>query len=245
VAGGVNLGPEDENLVVLAARRYLREMGGAGGVRIELNKRIPVAAGLGGGSSDAAATLRAMNRLWGDPLDDGDLLQLGVELGSDVPFFLGGSTLALGWSRGERLLALPSPPSVSVLVAHPGEPMPTRGAFQRLGKLRGGEYRPRAFRLRLEDLSTWSGAAAIAENDFDAVAGEAIPRLLEAMDSLRAAGAIISLLAGSGASVFGIFPDSVGMDEADRQLSHAGFATWRCRTLEAFPVVRTLAPGTA
>lgn len=245
VEGAVDTGPEAENLAGLAARRFLEKLGGGGGgVRIRLRKRIPVAAGLGGGSSDAAATLRAMNRLHGDPFGDHELLQLAIELGSDIPFFLSGSSLALGWSRGERLLALPPLPAAPVLVAHPGEPMPTRGAFQRLGKLRGGEYQPLAFRLRLADLASWEGVAAVAENDFDRVAGEALPRVRAAIEALRESGAIVALLAGSGASVFGVFLDPERMNGAERRLQESGFTTWRSRTLVTLPGLRTPPPGT-
>ena len=246
VEGAVDTGPAEENLAVRSARRFLQEVGGGeGGVRIELRKRIPAAAGLGGGSSDAAATLRALNRLFFDPLSDETLLQLGIELGSDVPFFLCGSSLALGWSRGERLLALPPLPPIDVLVAHPGDPMPTQGAFRRIAEARGGDYRPRSFRLRLDDLSTWDGVAAIAANDFGLVAGEALPRLGGAISALREEGALISLLAGSGASVFGIFTEAEPLLRAEGILRAMGFATWRCHTLEAMPDPRRSPAGTA
>ena len=100
VEGGVDTGPPESNLVVRAARAFLVATGaGDGGVRIHLRKRIPSAAGLGGGSSDAAATLRGLNVLYGDQLGQDAVMQIGVGLGSDVPFFLGGSAFALAWSR--------------------------------------------------------------------------------------------------------------------------------------------------
>ncbi|MBA2244718.1 MAG: 4-(cytidine 5'-diphospho)-2-C-methyl-D-erythritol kinase, partial [Gemmatimonadetes bacterium] len=120
VEGEIEVGPPERNLCVRAAERFYREMGRTPEVRIELVKRIPSAAGLGGGSSDAAATLRALNTLHGGPMPSDMLLQMGSELGSDVPFFLCGSPLALAWGRGERLLALPPLPPRPVLIAHPG-----------------------------------------------------------------------------------------------------------------------------
>ncbi|HEX2091942.1 MAG TPA: hypothetical protein VHG28_06045, partial [Longimicrobiaceae bacterium] len=130
VRGGVDTGPPEHNLVVRAAERFYRDLGGSPALRIELTKRIPAAAGLGGGSSDAAATLRALNLLHGEPFARAGLLQMAIGLGSDVPFFLCGSTLALGWGRGERLLALPPLPTRPVLIAHPGVAMPTGEAFR-------------------------------------------------------------------------------------------------------------------
>lgn len=238
VGGGVETGPEHQNLAGRAARWFLRQVGG-GGVRIALHKRIPAAAGLGGGSSDAAATLRGMNRLFGDPLSEEALLQGAIEMGSDIPFFLGGSPLALGWSRGERLLALPPLPAVPVLVVHPGEAMPTGLAFERLSAMRGGEYRPRAGRLRLVDLSSWEGVMGVAENDFDPVVRAGVPRAGRAVEALRAGGAWVAMVAGSGASVFGVFPAGDDTGEAEARLGADGFAVWRCRTLEAMPEVRT------
>lgn len=246
VEGDVDTGPPDQNLVVRAARRFLAEVGAEGdGVRLRLTKRIPAAAGLGGGSSDAAATLRALNRLFALPLPDERLLQLAIELGSDVPFFLCGSPLALGWGRGERLLALPPLPVADVVVAHPGEPMFTAGAFAEVARRRGGEYRPLASRLRLEDLGSWDAVAAIAGNDFDAVGRGAVPRVGEALEALNGAGAAIALLAGSGASVFGVFPDHTGAVTAADSLRSLGYATWSTRTRTTVPSVGTPLAGTA
>lgn len=236
VEGGVDTGPDTENLVVRAARRFLAEVDEEGtGLSIELRKRIPAAAGLGGGSSDAAATLRALNRLLGDPLSDDTLLQLGTELGSDVPFFLCGSPLALGWSRGERLLALPPLPTAQVLLAHPGEPMPTGGAFHRIAQLRGGEYRLQASRIHAVELTGWDTMARRAINDFESVAIERVPMLAEGLEALRQAGARIALLGGSGASIFGLFDADPPPPAAAAELRALGFAVQPTRTLTSMP----------
>jgi 4-diphosphocytidyl-2-C-methyl-D-erythritol kinase len=245
VEGDAGLSPIEENLAYRAASRFFLERRGLeDGVRIRLHKRIPPAAGLGGGSSDAAATLLALNALFGDPFSADQLLQMGIELGSDVPFFLGGSPLALGWSRGERLLALPPLPSRPVLVAHPGVPMPTGAAFQRVAELRGGVYRPRAARLALSDLGDWDTIAGLAENDFQEPADETIPALPDARRRMRLAGASIALLAGSGASIFGVFPDAEARDRAGSDLREAGFATWSAETLERLPDPHSPSSGT-
>lgn len=238
VEGGVDTGPADQNLVVRAARRFHAELGVAPALRISLTKRIPSAAGLGGGSSDAAATLRALNAMHDAAVDEARLRQWGAELGSDVAFFLCGSTLALGWGRGERLLALPPLPARPVLVAHPGAPVPTAGAFREIAAARGGEYRPAARTLALEEITSWSGIARVAHNDFQPVAVRAIPRVATGIELLRRHGAAPAMLAGSGGSIFGVFGEGSDLRPAAAALEGAGFATWATGTLQALPPVR-------
>lgn len=100
---GADLGPSEENLAHRAARTFYEAAAIAPEAEIRLEKHIPVGAGLGGGSSDAAAAMRALNMLHGTPLDEAALLQAAATLGSDVPFFLSGGPLALAWGRGERI----------------------------------------------------------------------------------------------------------------------------------------------
>jgi 4-diphosphocytidyl-2-C-methyl-D-erythritol kinase len=235
VAGDVATGPPDENLVVRAARRFYSEIRQQPSIEIVLEKRIPSSAGLGGGSSDAAACLLGLNGMYGEPLDAATLMQLGSELGSDVPFFLCGSPLALAWSRGERLLTLPPLPSRPVLVAHPRIPLPTAGAFQSIAAQRGGAYKPRASSIASGQLESWSGIVEIAHNDFGENAGREIPVLVAGLTALRESGADIALLAGSGASIFGIFPVERQLSHAERALQNLGFTCWHTTTLESLP----------
>ncbi len=234
VFGEVDTGAPAQNLAVRAAEAFHAALGAPPAVLVELAKRIPAAAGLGGGSSDAAATLVALNRLHGEPFPPDALLQIAVGLGADVPFFLCGSPLALAWSRGERLLALPPLPVRPVLVAHPGVAMPTPEAFARLAALRGGSgAAPRARAVALESLQGWDGVAAMAENDFEAVVLPAVPVLERALAELRGAGAIIARMAGSGASLFGVFETVEARDAADDRMRALGLASWRAETAGA------------
>jgi 4-diphosphocytidyl-2-C-methyl-D-erythritol kinase len=235
VVGDVQTGPPEENLVTRAALRFYEETGLAAGVELRLHKRIPAAAGLGGGSSDAAATLRVLNAFHGHPCAPDDLLRWGALLGSDVPFFLAGSPLALAWGRGERLLELPPLPERHLLVAHPGVPFPTPTAFRLLADQRREGFTVPAASLPHRALSTWSGVAAAAVNDFEPVARSAIPGLAEALDALRGAGAEIALLCGNGAALFGIFPNEEAIAAPERHLRRLGFATWHARTLSDWP----------
>ncbi|HEX8672540.1 MAG TPA: 4-(cytidine 5'-diphospho)-2-C-methyl-D-erythritol kinase [Longimicrobium sp.] len=238
VEGSVETGPPERNLAVCAAQRFYDALGESPAVAIHLVKRIRSAAGLGGGSSDAAATLRALNALHGDPFDRAALLRMAIELGSDVPFFVCGSPLALGWGRGERLLALPALPQRPVLVAHPGVAMPTPEAFAAIAERRGPTPPPRAFALDATDLGDWGAVERLAMNDFGEVVAERIPVLHDAFAAMRDAGARISLLAGSGGSVFGVFAADDARDAARTRVEALGLACWSARTLTALPAPR-------
>lgn len=246
VEGAAETGPPERNLAVLAARRFYAELGREPALHIRLVKHVPVAAGLGGGSSDAAATLRALNLMHGEPFGRAGLLQMAVELGSDVPFFLCGSPLALGWGRGERLLALPPLPERAVLVAHPGVAMPTPEAFAAVAARRGPHAPPRAFGFDASELASWGAVARLARNDFGEVVAERIPVLRDALAAMHAGGADVALLAGSGGSVFGVFASEGARDAARERVEALGMACWAARTLAALPAPRVdPAPDTA
>jgi 4-diphosphocytidyl-2-C-methyl-D-erythritol kinase len=236
VLGDVATGPVEENLCVRAANSFCDAAGIQPALRIELQKQIPSAAGLGGGSSDAAATLRALNELFDRPLSAEALLRIGARLGSDVPFFLTSTPLALAWSRGERLLEIPPLPARPVVVAHPGVSLPTPSAFARLAELRDGERPIAPFALASQSLSSWEALAPHAVNDFELVALERIRLIPNALRALIDAGAHIALLAGSGASIFGIFETDTAAERARDALVTLGLGTWRARTLEAWPL---------
>lgn len=233
--GGVEMGPPGANLVVRAAERFYAALGREPRVAIRLSKRIPAAAGLGGGSSDAAAALRALNALHGEPLPPDELLRLGGELGSDVPFFLCGSPLAWAWGRGDRLLALPPLPVRPVLIAHPGTALATADAFRRIARARGAEHRVPAACCELAALTSWDGVAALAVNDFEPFADELVPGLAAARAAMAAAGAAVARLSGSGAALFGIFATAERRDRARAELRAAGMQTWAAETLAALP----------
>ncbi|CAN5810785.1 4-(cytidine 5'-diphospho)-2-C-methyl-D-erythritol kinase [soil metagenome] len=235
VEGDVATGPTEENLVMIAARRFFGELNQAPAVRFTLRKRIPSSAGLGGGSSNAAAALLALNAFHGEPFTRQQLMQWGSEIGSDVSFFLCGSSLALGWSRGERLLALPALPPRPVLIAHPGIPFATAGAFREIAERRGGVYRPEASELSLGQLHSWARMAEIAVNQFSMLAEERIPLVASGIETMRKHRAEIALLAGSGASIFGVFTENGDTARAEQELQLLGFRCWGAATLGALP----------
>ncbi|MFO7894789.1 MAG: 4-(cytidine 5'-diphospho)-2-C-methyl-D-erythritol kinase [Longimicrobiales bacterium] len=203
-----DMGPPEENLAVRAARAVMERAGLERGPEIRLVKRIPAGAGLGGGSSDAAAVLRAMRRLYPGDLDGGDLMALGNELGSDVPFFVMGAAFAHGTGRGERLAALAPLPARPVVVVIPDFPVATAEAYRWLDQDREQEGtaapdvpdQP----IHGRDL-TWDAVADEAVNHFEGPVFRRRPELETIRDRLREHGARPALLAGSGSTVFGVF----------------------------------------
>ena len=129
---GPSVGPDEENLAYRAADALIEAAGFTTGVHVHLTKNIPIGAGLGGGSSDAGATLRALNTLLGEPCSASALLRIAGRLGADVPFFASGAGTALAWGRGERLVPIPGAPRLSVLLALPSLQIVTGEAYESL-----------------------------------------------------------------------------------------------------------------
>ncbi len=223
---GAEVGPPERNLAYRAAVAFHEAAGLPGAVEIRLAKRIPAGAGLGGGSSDAAATLLALNEAHGNPLDAATLLRLDAALGSDVPFFVANAPVALAWGRGHRLLAHAGPGSAPALVAMPPSHVSTAAAYARLDVQPA--YTPPAARIDSDALGSWSGLAALASNDFERVVVPDIPELATALQCMRRHGAIIAQLTGSGAAVFGVFASVVERDDAARAVAgeHPMLATF-------------------
>lgn len=231
------LGPVDQNLSVRAARWFMAAARVEGGITITMTKRVPWTAGLGGGSSDAAATLAALNRLFGDPLPAGDLLEMGSGLGSDVPFFLSGAALALGWGRGERLLPLPPLPSRPALVVPPPAPVRTAEAYAWLDKDRGaddtGEF---ATVIPADALTSWDAVRRRAHNDFEPAVAGRLPAIGHWIDRLKATSAFLVTLAGSGGAIVALYQTAAQRDAAWQTLG-GDESVLRCETLEAPPVM--------
>lgn len=201
------LGPAEENLAFRAAEAFCREAVIDGGFHVRLVKRIPAGAGLGGGSSDAAAVLRAMNAMHGMPLSDRTLLELGSRLGSDVAFFLADAQLAFAWGRGERIMPLAPLAAASIVLAVPPERVSTAEAYALLDVSRP----PAPAIARVP--RTWRDAAAGAHNDFEDVVFARHPRLRAVRQALEDAGAMVARMTGTGSVVFGVF-ESMGHAEA-------------------------------
>jgi len=230
------LGADRDNLAVRAAEAFLAASGhrsGAGGgiagggvataVRIRLRKQIPHGAGLGGGSSDAAAVLVGMNTLLDHPVSGDELVKIGGRLGADVPFFLCGSPRALAWGRGDRVAPLRTLPVRPVLVAVPPEGIATPWAYGELARYRATLVQPGpgAQVSGVIGWRGWSEVAAAAHNDFEAALFPLREELGWLRDILAAEGAAPALLSGSGAAVFGVYDPGHDLESAESSVRAA------------------------
>ena len=192
------------NLVCDAIRLFFRKLKIRGGIKVYLDKRIPIGAGLGGGSSNAAATLRGLSILCQRPQPIGQMLEWGGELGSDVPFFLlGGKCLGVG--TGAEVYPLEDSPKQYILLVVPSFPVSTAGAYSRLSlKLtkKGSLGKISAFCSGY--LNSLGGALALG-NDFESVVFSDFPQLKKIKQLLIQSGARGAGLSGSGSALFGVF----------------------------------------
>ncbi len=210
------LGPSEQNLAWRAAELYAREARWDTAWAITIDKRIPVGGGLGGGSADAAAVLRAMEAMSPSPLGLARLLELGGTLGADVPFLTLDVSRAWAWGRGDRLLVLPPLPSVPVTLFTFAEGVNTGaayGAFAAMRAASGDRASARAYGV--DALASWAQIAEIAENDFERVVptmhtgvADVLPMVKALAAERRASGApAIGLMSGSGATCVLVSPD--------------------------------------
>ena len=217
VEGG-DLGPSDQNLAVRAADAVLAAVGQRFSIHLTLTKRIPVRAGLGGGSSDAAAALHAANRLAGDAIPRHELLQLGARLGSDVPFFVTGAPLALAWSRGERMLRLPGLPPAPALLLTPPVPIATAEAYGWVDAARQAAGRRGAVALDLDVLSQWGDIARMAGNDFESPVFGRHGEVRAAFEALVGTRPLLCRMSGSGSTLFAVYRSARDRDDAAMML---------------------------
>ncbi|MEO5589883.1 MAG: 4-(cytidine 5'-diphospho)-2-C-methyl-D-erythritol kinase [Gemmatimonadaceae bacterium] len=217
VEGG-DLGPMEENLAWRAATAYTASARWPRGFRIELTKHIPVGAGLGGGSADAAGVLRALDFLSPNPLGATELWRLAASLGADVAFLAGDAVMALAWGRGERMLALKALPQRDVLLVSPREGVATAEAYGWLDQDRThaesatDEDSSKTPVITLDELASWDSIASFAINDFEPPVFARVPSLSDELDRLRSAGVILARMTGSGSTLFGIAGSATSID---------------------------------
>ena len=228
--------PTDGTNLALKAAATLRERAGTSrGARITLEKKIPVAAGLGGGSADAAATLIGLNRLWGLRWSTAQLAEVAVTLGMDVPFFLRGGA-ALGTGRGEQLESLASCALALVLVNPRGAASTAEIYSGVLPSMYsdGGRARTMAAALRSRQPSRVAGTLG---NTLERVATSRYQEVAQIEAALLAAGALGAAMSGSGLTVFGV---ARSYDHARQIRDRIGRARWACWAVRALrgPAIR-------
>jgi len=212
------LAADQSNLVYRAAAEVLARAQQAIGLDIELRKRIPMGAGLGGGSSDAAATIIGLNHLLRLEWSPTQMADIGQSLGSDVPFFLFAPSAFVA-GRGETVRPVVVEGARWVVLVNPGFEVNTKWAYQELAATRTAVTPLSLVQRELDRQSrvSWAQLIAAAENDFEAPVFAAQGKLREIKRSLQAHGAEIALLSGSGATVFGVFADEVRARMAQAQ----------------------------
>jgi 4-diphosphocytidyl-2-C-methyl-D-erythritol kinase len=223
---------DSRNLVFRAAKNFLDAANISGGVKIHLEKKVPLAAGLGGGSGNAATTLLAMNELFGRPLESEKLFEIAATLGSDVPFFLQNKPV-LATGRGEKIQSLENLPALNgkaFLLIHPGFGISTSWAYQNLARfpaaLNGQKGRAQELisKLQANDLPASAGGFY---NSLEAPALEKFPILELFQEFLRASGAPVTLMSGSGSTTFAIVENiSSGELLAEKFKSKFGRNCW-------------------
>jgi 4-diphosphocytidyl-2-C-methyl-D-erythritol kinase len=210
---GDDLGKVESNLAYRAAIAYQALAGWPAGFRIELTKKIPLGAGLGGGSADAAAVLRGLNSFAPSPLDESALLHLATGLGADVPFLTSDAVMALAWGRGERMLSLPALPHRHVVLVTPEFRVVTADAYAWLDANRSlqdaststtSRRDPNAIFSR-ESLSSWRAIAEMSVNDFLDPVVLRHPQIGELIESLSGTGPLLLSMSGSGSTVFSVY----------------------------------------
>jgi 4-diphosphocytidyl-2-C-methyl-D-erythritol kinase len=218
-----------QNLAYRACDLWRQARGYRGGMRVRLEKMIPAGSGLGGASSDAAATVEGLERLAGEKLPPPLRFSLAAQLGSDVPLFLLGGRV-LGCGRGEEVYPLPDLPPRKCLVVYPGFPISTAEAYREAGLRLTSQGKPRS----INNVGAWPQFPLMnwgpAENDFEAVVFARWPELARLKRHLIRAGAEIVSLTGSGSAVYSIFESSSQLLRASK-LIPKGWLKFGSRTL--------------
>lgn len=198
---------DDSNVAMKAAAKLLETVKGSDGFEIRIHKQIPVAAGLAGGSADAAAVLVGMNELLQLGHSVAELQQIGAQVGADIPFCLQGGT-ALGRGIGDQLEALPPVAECPIIIANPGFPVPTAWAFRQLnfGLTTSGKN----VTILTQGLETrnWVQVSNSLYNAFQPMVVSHYPMVGELLERLAGSGAVGTLMTGSGPTVFGLVPEA-------------------------------------
>ena len=231
VIGDESIPADSNNLVLRAVEAFEARSPLGGFLEITLEKHIPSAAGLAGGSSDAAATLRALNRLSGNKLSDHELLEIASSLGSDVPFCLSEKT-AVCRGRGEKIESIPPLKDLNLVIVKPDESVSTPRAYRLLDEAYD------FFRGEREDSSREVSFSSILSgnteqlfNIFEEVILPISPRAKMAKEMLISLGASSALMSGSGPSVFGIFENENAAMNANDELSALGFSAFVAKSI--------------
>ncbi|MBK8175137.1 MAG: 4-(cytidine 5'-diphospho)-2-C-methyl-D-erythritol kinase [Rhodospirillales bacterium] len=214
---------DEDNLVVRAARMLAAAAGIAPAVAIRLDKRLPVAAGIGGGSADAAATLRALLRLWRLDAAIMDLDRLALSLGADVPMCLAGRPVFVG-GVGEVIEAAPHVPACGLVLVNPREALPTPRVF---AARHGAFSAPARLVVQARDAAELASMVAERHNDLTRAATTLVPTIATVIERLSAMpGVLLARMSGSGATCFGLCADADTASDVSRDLKRRHPEWW-------------------
>lgn len=214
---------DERNLACKAAKLMKEKFSLRGGVEIFLEKRIPVAAGMAGGSADCAAVLKGMNGLFGLGLSLRELQDEGVKLGADVPYCLMGGC-ALSEGIGEVLTALPKPPACTLLLAKPDIDVSTKYVYENLRLDELGRHPDIDGILQSIESGDLEGLCGKLENVLESVTGKAYPVIGAIEEAMKAEGALAAVMSGSGPTVFGIFREKEAAERAMERVTGKNLA---------------------
>nr|WP_323778573.1 4-(cytidine 5'-diphospho)-2-C-methyl-D-erythritol kinase [Amylibacter sp.] len=213
---GAGLSGADDNLILKAARCFGKTAGQ--GAAIHLEKNLPVASGIGGGSADAAATLHGLSELWGLPLPDA---AKQLTLGADVPVCVSGKTVRMR-GIGEVIEPLPNPPDLPVVLVNPNRSVATPDVFKALAH----KDNPA---ISGQDAADWTGWLTAQRNDLQEPAIVCVPEISNVLDALSNTGALLCRMSGSGATCFGLFDSAESATAAADQLAK-NYPDWWVQT---------------
>ncbi len=211
---GSNLPVNQDNLIIRAARSLFSYAGYTKGVSITLFKKIPLAAGLGGGSSDAATTLLTLNELCLLGLKKSELMKLGAKLGADVPFFIFGNT-ALASGIGDKLKAVKNLPLINMVLIKPSFSLSTKMVYEKLNL----RLTKKAINYSIPRFFEIGDIIREMQNDLEAVSLQLHPELADIKEMLMQQGALGAMMSGSGPTIFGIFTDEISAKKAAAALA--------------------------
>ncbi len=229
---GLDCGPG--NIVVRAARLLQKASGVSRGARIHLAKEIPLGAGLAGGSTDAAATLIGLNRLWDLGLGLPALSKLGASLGSDIPFCLE-SGWAIASGRGEKIKKLEQRKKFHLLLLNPGFEVSTKWAYQNVDSLPASRRNLSQSVFDALDEKDFEKANKLALNDLERVTAREYPQIGMMRQDLSEAGALLSRMSGSGPTVWGLFKDEAAALKAEKSLKYRHYFARAVSTIGKIP----------
>lgn len=238
ISGGIELSGDDpsvswneENLCFKAARSVFDAVGYKGGVRIGVHKEIPAGSGLGGGSSDAAATLVALNSLFGFSLSESDLVEIGAGLGSDIPFFVVGGP-AIGRGRGEILEGVEGLKRGWFVIVRPSITISTKWAYQKFNFILTEGGKGHRLNNLIEGLKEFPERKLDTLNSFERFISEEFPEIGGILIYLNNNGAVLSSLSGSGSACYGLFSEESQADKISAHFIEKGLFTKIARPVD-------------